>query len=49
MRITVELELNEPYELSEEEIVNDLLAAEDQIGWDYDYTIKSIEVTQGGQ
>lgn len=49
MRIIVELVLDGPYELSEEEIVNDLLAAEDQIGWDYDYTIKSIEVTQGGQ
>jgi len=42
MRIIVELELNEPYELSEDEIINDLLAGEDQIGWEHDYTIKSI-------
>ena len=44
MRIIVELELKSPENLSEEEIDNDLRAGEDQIGWDYDYTIKSVEV-----
>lgn len=45
MKITVELELSSPYELTAEEIKKDLRMAEDQIGWNYDYIIKSVEVT----
>ena len=45
MKITVELELSSPYELTAEEIEKDLRMAEDQIGWNYDYIIKSVEVT----
>lgn len=44
MRITVELELSSPYELTAEEIEKDLQMSEDQIGWNYDYVIKSVEV-----
>jgi len=43
MRIIVELELNSPNNLSEEEIENDLRAGE-VIGWDYNYKIISVEV-----
>ena len=42
MTITVELELSSPYELTAEEIEKDLRMAEDQIGWNYDYVIKSV-------
>lgn len=45
MMITVELELSSPYDLTAEEIEKDLRMAEDQIGWTYDYAIKSVEVT----
>jgi len=45
MRIIVELELESPYDLTEEEIWHDIKAAEDQIGFNYDYTVKSVEVT----
>ena len=45
MIITVELELSSPYNLTAEEIEQDLRLAEDQIGWNYDYIIKSVEVT----
>ena len=45
MKITVELELSSPYELSAEEIENDLRKNEDQIGWNYDYIIKKVVVT----
>lgn len=45
MTITVELGLSSPYDLTAEEIEKDLRMAEDQIGWDYDYVIKSVEVT----
>lgn len=42
--ITVKLELDSPYELTAEEIEKDLRMAEDQIGWNYDYAIRSVEV-----
>lgn len=45
MKITVELELSSPYDLTVEEVEKDLRMAEDQIGWNYDYVIKSLEVT----
>lgn len=45
MMITVELELSTPYDLTAEEIEKDLRMAEDQIVWNYDYTIKDIKVT----
>lgn len=44
MTITVELELSDPHELTAEEIEKDLRMAESQIGWNYDYVIKSISV-----
>lgn len=45
MKITVELELSSPYDLTAEEIEKDLRIAEDQIGWNYDYTITDVKVT----
>lgn len=45
MMITVELELSSPYDLTAEEIEKDLRMAEDQIGWNYDYTITDVKVT----
>lgn len=45
MTITVELELSSQYDLTSEEIEKDLRIAEDQIGWNYDYVIKSVKVT----
>lgn len=48
MKVTVELELSSPYDLTKEEVEKDLKMAEDQIGWDYYYTIKSVEVIQKG-
>lgn len=45
MTITVELELSIPCNLTAEEIEKDLRMGEDQIGWNYDYTIKGIKVT----
>jgi len=45
MTITVELELSGPYDLTVEEIEKDLRMGEDQIGWNYDYKIKSVDVT----
>lgn len=45
MKIIVELELSSPYELTAKEIEKDLRMSEDQIGWNYDYVIKSVEVT----
>lgn len=45
MTITVELELSSPYDLTSEEIEKDLRMAEDQIGWNYDYTITDVKVT----
>lgn len=45
MKITVELELSSPYDLTAEEIEKDLRIAENQIGWNYDYIITDVEVT----
>lgn len=44
MKITIELELSSPYNLTAEEIEKDLRMAEEEIGWCYDYIIKSVEV-----
>lgn len=44
MEIIVELELSSPYELTAEEIKKDIQLSESQIGWNYDYAIKSITV-----
>ncbi len=46
MKIIVELQLSSQYKLTAEEIEHDLRLGEDQIGWDYDYLIKSVEVTE---
>lgn len=45
MTITVELELSSPYDLTAEEIEKDLRMSEDQIGWNYYYTITNVKVT----
>ena len=45
MKITVELELSSPYDLTAEEIEKDLWIAEDQIGWNYNYIITDVIVT----
>ena len=45
MTITVKLELSSPYDLTAEEIEKDLRMAEDQIGWNYDYTITDVKVS----
>ena len=45
MTIIVKLELSSPYDLTAEEIEKDLRMAEDQIGWNYDYTITDVKVT----
>ena len=47
MKIVVELELDNPYELTPEEIEKDICMAEDKIGWNYYYKIKNIEVIEG--
>jgi len=44
MTIIVKLELSSLDDLTSEEIEKDLRMAEAQIGWNYDYVIKSIEV-----
>lgn len=49
MKITVTLELDNPYDLDAEEIKKDIRMAEDQIGWNYDYKIISIDVDQKTQ
>ena len=46
MKIVVELQLDSPYSLTAEEIEKDLRLNEDQIGWNYDYSIKSVEVSE---
>ena len=43
--VILELELDNQREILPEEIEKDLRMAEDQIGWNYDYVIKSVEVT----
>lgn len=45
MIILVELTLSSSYDLTAEEIEEDLRMAEDQIRWKYDYTIKSVGLT----
>ena len=45
MTITVELELLSPCNLTSQEIEKDLRMAENQIGWNYDYVIKSMKVS----
>ena len=45
MEIIVTLILSESYDLTAEEIEKDIRMSEDQIGWSYDYTIESVEVT----
>lgn len=45
MTIIVELELDSPYDLTQEEIEKDLRLGESEVGWNYDYKIKSVEVT----
>lgn len=44
MKITLTLELDNPYDLDAEQIENDIRMGEDQIGWIYDYKIVSIDV-----
>jgi len=44
MKIIVTLEPDNPYDLDAEAIEKDIRKAEDQIGWDYDYKIISVEV-----
>ena len=46
MKIIVELQLSSPYKLTAKEIEKDLRLSEDQIGWDYDYLIKSVKVSE---
>ena len=44
MKITVILEPDNPYGLDADEIEKDIRMAEDQIGWNYDFKIVSINV-----
>lgn len=46
MKIIIELEPDNPYELTPEEIEKDIRMGEEQIGWNYDYKIKNVEVTE---
>lgn len=46
MEITLKLELSSPYDLTADEIEQDLRMAEDHIGWNYDYVIKSVNVEE---
>lgn len=46
MKIMVELELDDKYNLTAEQIERDLRMAEDQIGWYYDYLIRSVKVSK---
>ena len=46
-RIIVELELESDCggeQLTDEQIIDDIEQSADQIGWSYDYSIKSIEI-----
>ena len=45
MKIIVELELIHYKDIPPEKIEKDIRMAEDQIGWYYDYEIKSVEVS----
>ena len=44
MKITITLELDNPCDLDAEEIEKDIRMGEDQIGWNYNYKIVSIDV-----
>lgn len=44
MTIIVILDVSSPSNLTLEEIEKDLRMAEDQIGWNYYYVIKSVQV-----
>lgn len=46
MKIIIELEPDNPYELTPEEIEKDIRMGEEQIGWNYDYKINNVEVTE---
>lgn len=46
-RVVVEMELelgSDDKDLTEEEIMNDIQKNQDQIGWDYYYTVQSVHV-----
>lgn len=45
MTIIVELELDAPYDLTQEEIEKDIRLGESEIGWNYYYKVKSVELT----
>ena len=45
MEITVKLKLDNPYDLTAEEIEKDIRLSESAIGWNYDYKIESVDVT----
>ena len=45
MKIIVELELDDKYNLTIEQIEKDLRMAEDQIGWNYNYLIRLVKVS----
>lgn len=47
MKITVELELSSPYDLTAEEVEKDIRLSEERIGWNYDYSIRSVNVDKG--
>lgn len=47
MKITVELELSSPYDLTAEEVEKDIRLSKEQIGWNYDYSILSMNVDKG--
>lgn len=42
--IVIELELDNPYDLTDDEIEEDIRMSEDQIGWNYDYKIKTVKI-----
>lgn len=44
MKIIVELELDNPYELTPKEIKKDICMSKDQIEWNHDYKIKNVEM-----
>lgn len=44
MKVVVELEVDNPHDINKEEIEQDLRKAENNIGWNYDYKIVSVEV-----
>ena len=47
MEIIVKLKLeNYPYKLTAEEIEEDIRMSEDQIGWNHNYKIESVDVVE---